>query len=438
MITAAVAAAFLYGFLCHRNHVFPYRQITALTRSIYGVLPQPGEPLGQYHSARIGDDQSLYRGTETSRVLTLPYLQAYEGVRGSGVTVRKDDKVSPGYNLYVSGHAPTAVLIDMEGHFIHEWGSTFEKIFPGVTPAPEARGNERFWRFARLLPGGDLLAIFDGLGIVRLDRDSHVVWATAGGYHHDLDIAPDGSLVVLARKKRMIPRINSAVPVFEDFVVSLDSTGRVTQEISLLDCFENSQYASLLSTVDRWGDLFHTNSVRRLDGRFEPKGPPFRNGNLLISVPRLNTVAVVDPEAKRVVWAITGMFRSQHHATPLPNGNILLFDNWGRHGTSRVLELEPLSQQIVWEYPRKGGELFSLCCGGAQRLPNGNTLVVESTHGRALEVTPNQDVVWEFVNPARAGEGGRLVATLFHMRRLDPTFDVSWARRPVEARGSGS
>ncbi len=36
---------------------------------------------------------------------------------------------------------------------------------------------------------------------------------------------------------------------------------------------------------------------------------------------------------------------------------------------------------------------------GAQRLPNGNTLICEGSFGRIFEVTMEREVVWEYVNP---------------------------------------
>ena len=44
-------------------------------------------------------------------------------------------------------------------------------------------------------------------------------------------------------------------------------------------------------------------------------------------------------------------------------------------------------------------ELFSLRMGNSQRLPNGNTLITESSFGRFFEVTREGEVVWEYVNP---------------------------------------
>ncbi len=42
---------------------------------------------------------------------------------------------------------------------------------------------------------------------------------------------------------------------------------------------------------------------------------------------------------------------------------------------------------------------FSPRMGNAQRLPNGNTLITESSFGRFFEVTREGEVVWEYVNP---------------------------------------
>jgi hypothetical protein len=55
---------------------------------------------------------------------------------------------------------------------------------------------------------------------------------------------------------------------------------------------------------------------------------------------------------------------------------------------------------IVWRYqsdPRS--HFFARIISGAQRLPNGNTLINEGTEGRFFEVTPQRRIVWEYVNP---------------------------------------
>ena len=43
--------------------------------------------------------------------------------------------------------------------------------------------------------------------------------------------------------------------------------------------------------------------------------------------------------------------------------------------------------------------LYSSYISGAQRLSNGNTLVCSGGHGHFFEVTPDGEVVWEYVSP---------------------------------------
>ncbi len=40
-----------------------------------------------------------------------------------------------------------------------------------------------------------------------------------------------------------------------------------------------------------------------------------------------------------------------------------------------------------------------------QRLPNGNALVGLARPGRLVEMTPDDEVVWEYINPVTADDG---------------------------------
>jgi hypothetical protein len=157
------------------------------------------------------------------------------------------------------------------------------------------------------------------------------------------------------------------------------------------------------------------------DGELAHRSPLFKKGNVLISILKLDTIAIVDLEEERVVWALGGMWKRQHQPTLLGNGNMLIFDNQGNGGNSRVMDFEPFTQQIMWEYD-VGDEFFSESSGSCQRLPNGNTLITESNKGRAFEVTPDKNSVWEFFNPHRVGRDNEVIATLFEMVRLGPGF----------------
>jgi hypothetical protein len=81
--------------------------------------------------------------------------------------------------------------MDMDGHVLHRWARNYWSVWPDSDIERDHRGSQH-WRRARILPGGDLLAIYDGLGIVKLDRASNLIWANHCGAHHDLEVLPDG------------------------------------------------------------------------------------------------------------------------------------------------------------------------------------------------------------------------------------------------------
>ena len=157
--------------------------------------------------------------------------------------------------------------------------------------------------------------------------------------------------------------------------------------------------------------------------------PAFEKGNVLTAMRAIDTIAVLDLEQTKLVWARRGTFRKQHDPKILDNRHMLLFDNRGTPGKSAILEFDPISGRLVWEYRgTPESPFFSKTCGAAERLPNGNTLVTESDRGRAFEVTPAKEIVWEFENPHRAGDEGEFIATLFELTRLPASFPIDWAR----------
>ncbi|MGD8340022.1 MAG: thioredoxin, partial [Gammaproteobacteria bacterium] len=69
--------------------------------------------------------------------------------------------------------------------------------------------------------------------------------------------------------------------------------------------------------------------------------------------------------------------------------------------TSRVVEIDPVTLELVWSYA--GPNFFSTNISGAQRLPNGNTLITEGAGGRLFEVTADGDIVWEYMHGVFSG-----------------------------------
>jgi hypothetical protein len=397
---------------------------------------------GRFARLRVSTARSSLTAAQREDIRRLQSLGYASGtaepVTDQVITVYRRDRVDTAPSFYTSGHGPEASLIDMSGNELHRWRFSLQQVWPEM---PVSERVIDYWRRAHLFENGDLLVIFANTvrGIFKLDKGSNLIWANTGiATHHDLDVTDGGDIYVLTRKAHLVPRVHPELPILEDFVTILDAGGRVRKSVSTLEAMERSEYAHLWSSRlaeckarledTDCRDIFHTNSVQLLDGRIADRVPAFRAGNVLTSFRHLNAIAVIDMELEQVVWLHTGDYRAQHDPRVIENGNLILFDNRGRPGQSRVLEIDPLSGETVWEY---GGTpeapFFSIWCGAATRLPNGNTLISESENGRAFEVTSDKEIVWEFYNPHRAGEDRQFVGVLFELVRLPSDFPIDWA-----------
>ena len=67
--------------------------------------------------------------------------------------------------------------------------------------------------------------------------------------------------------------------------------------------------------------------------------------------------------------------------------------------------------------PGRSGTFFTEERGGAQRLPNGNTLIFESNKGHVFEVTEGGEIAWGFLNP-EVKEGEKKRAPIYRMLRI--------------------
>lgn len=147
----------------------------------------------------------------------------------------------------------------------------------------------------------------------------------------------------------------------------------------------------------------------------------FKPGNLVFSYRSVDIIGVIDRETGKIVWAWgPGILDGQHKPHILENGNLLIFDNGTLRGYSRVIEFNPLTEEIEWEYsatPKK--KFLSKYISGAQRLPNGNTLICEGGKAHLFEVTPEKEIVWDFVFPWHDEDG---LKSMYRCYRYSPDY----------------
>jgi hypothetical protein len=386
---------------------------------------------------RIGNTSSVGNENDLNKLGTLGYVVwspiAPEDSDKSGVMQFDPQLAYKGTNLYYSENKKGGYLFDMQGNTLHTF--TDKRLLRN-------KGN---WQLIEPYHNDEFLILIQRKEIFRINQDSKIKDRIAGRFHHDIAVLEDGSLYTLMHEKQDIPQFSSTEPVRNDWLVLIGKDGRIEKKASFAEMvLKNEALFAIISdpTIekrydfgkDAW-DIFHTNSVELIDQNISDGNHElFKKGNILCSIRHLNLIVVIDVEKQEMVWHWGAQeLDLPHHASLLENGHILIFDNGTHRGYSRVLEVNPLNQEIVWEYNADPPESFySETRGSAQRLPNGNTLIAESDRGRVFEVTSGGTVVWEFFNPEtqkiydiKTGKYQENRATIYRMLRIFDTEKLS-------------
>lgn len=360
------------------------------------------------------------------RLETLGYLDFGPEIAAdsaSGVVVRERGCTCSGYYLLTYPVLGRAELIDGAGRIVRAWSG-----------APEV------WERAVLGADGDLLVLareqMDGESgkrrvLTRLAFDGERIWRRVLPAHHYVETLPDGRLALLTSRSRQIPELFGDEAVIDNGFTILSADGTtIESEYSLYEMlagrpeFMQFRTSSGAGEDRQWRDFLHANYFQLMrGGPLAQRHPLYAAGNLLVTFRQQDAVAMFDLARAEVIWAWgQGEVIGPHDAKVLENGHILLFDNRARGedpdegaGWSRVLEIDPLSEEIVWEYRSDPPtEFFSSTRGTVERLGSGNTLVCSSNQGRVFEVTPQGEVVWEYRAPYSDAEGRRAVLRADH------------------------
>jgi hypothetical protein len=361
---------------------------------------------------------------EAARLKALGYGDVVEDVgndAGDGVVQHDPSAARPGLSYFTNVHGCSSQLVSIDGTALRFW-----------THSPCG-----MWGNTVLLENGDVLAVHRDprkgkqksarvRELLRFGWNGTLRWSRKLPVHHDVEVTPHDRIATLTYDHRVVPRVHPSVPVRDHYVVLLSQQGELLERESILDLLETAPEPFRLKPIDphfstqdqmREVDLIHSTSIEWMRRpALAARDPLYASSNLLLSLRSQDAIVIVDWERKRVVWSWgQDEMSGPHDATVLDDGNVLVFDNGLGRGWSRVIELDPLSREIVWEYRAPDG-FFTATRGAAQRLDNGNTLITDSEAGRGFEVTRDGRIVWDYRNPNLSDEGKRSI--IVRMRRL--------------------
>lgn len=331
-------------------------------------------------------------------------------------------------------------VIDRDANPIQEWRVDWFDLWPNADHLTEdLRPKELPGAIVHgvlLLDDGSVLLQHDACGLVKLDACGHVVWRVPARTHHSLHIDERGHIWTSIRHTREEPPEGLAAyraPYEEYTVVEISPDGKILQEVSLFDLLRENNltgYLMMASFSDNdpavGGDTLHVNDVEVFPQHLEPG--VFRPGDVMVSMRRPGTIVVFDLPKRAVRYVSTGGFVRQHDPDFVDGNTISVFDN--HNVGSRA---DGAQSRIVVEDARTGEDtiafagtreqpFFTDIMGKHQWLPNGNLLLVESTTGRVLEVTPDGRIAWEFINVI----GDKLAGAVSEGTRLPEKFSADF------------
>lgn len=263
-----------------------------------------------------------------------------------------------------------------------------------------------------------------------------------------------GNTLMLAHKNLRCSKISDKL-LLDDVIYEVTWDGDVIWEWVCSDHFDEFGFRedsrnvlardpNMRTAGEGMGDWMHLNSMSVLGPNkwYDAGDERFHPDNIIVDGRETNLIFIIDKQTGKIVWKTgpyydytperhLGWIIGQHHAHMIPRGlpgegNILVYDNggWAGYGVchpgsprgiknairdfSRILEFDPVELKIVWQYtpqeaglvtPTDSNRFYSPFVSGAQRLPNGNTLITEGSGGRIIEVTNKHELVWEYINP---------------------------------------
>ena len=321
----------------------------------------------------------------------------------SGLTAFDPARASLGYTLFAPLYGQGLVdLLDAEGRSVHQWHLPFQ---PGL--------------YGHLLPNGNLFYggqvqddtpelfhlwnHFKGGVLLEVDPEGRVVWEHRDPrHHHDARRTEQGGAIYLTVDRvpeAIAAKVQGGIPgsgpngLWADVIVEVDAAGRRIWEWKAWEHLDPA--IDLITANDPRDEWSHGNTLAILPGN-----------RLLVSFRNISTVLILEKSTGQILWRLGhDVLAQQHDPSLLDNGNVLVFDNGANRKEvalpySRVIEVDPATNAIVWEYHDQPlYNFFSPYISGARRLPNGNTLITEGNFGRIFQVTPEGDTVWEFINP---------------------------------------
>ena len=146
-----------------------------------------------------------------------------------------------------------------------------------------------------------------------------------------------------------MPKVKGGMPgtehngeMYADYLVEMTTDGKSVWEWRTWEHLDPERDC-ITAVQDQREEWTHGNGVAELP-----------NGDIVLSFRNISTVIIIDRKTGKIIWKLGAPpLSGQHAPMPLPNGNLLLFDN----GPHRLDHTMPFSRVIEVESEDKANRL---------------------------------------------------------------------------------
>jgi hypothetical protein len=246
----------------------------------------------------------------------------------TGLIAHDPALAQPGYTLFTPmDDDGTVYLIDMAGEVAHRWHMPYR---PGLYAHLLDNGHlfysgkvmddlDRFGAWPRIKAGAAMEVDWQGRILWELRHPDH---------HHDARKLCNGNVMLLClralphdvarRVKGGIPGTEANGMIYGDYLLEMTTSGEVVWEWRSWEHLDPESHP--ISAHDHRAEWTHGNCVAEVS-----------DGNIIVGFRNISTVVEIERATGNVIWELgSPPLSHQHDPRPLPNGNILIFDN-GTH-----------------------------------------------------------------------------------------------------------
>jgi hypothetical protein len=262
--------------------------------------------------------------------------------------------------------------------------------------------------------------IFQGSGspLVKIDKNSQLVWQNQEGYfHHSLEQDHEGNFWTSSAVGPYQVGIEWGNYIYvdrnDDAITKVSPDGEILFQKSVSNILIENNLGFILFPIAGFytGDPIHLNDIQPV----LTDGPHWKRGDVFLSLRSLSMIILYRPSTNKIIWKGTGNIAAQHDVDILDDHRISIFDNNLNLHLSGNEQVNGNNEVVIYDFKTdsyskyldeslKQYDVRTVTEGRSQILDNNDLIIEEQNYGRLLYFNKDGSLQWQYVNRADDGK----------------------------------